>query len=222
MASPRRQRSKTRQSVLPPGRVRDIPPAMFPAEQFDHVLGDMSATVDAAVGEFVAQVDGLDHPIERALAAQELWRILNHLQRQLVLIRMDAVQDAYARGRAEEGGGWYGYQAIGQQLGVAPSVVRHLLGGRNPSEDTTDQLADIRALSDARRAAVASIRTGLPPKEIAAATGLPVSEIARIIAAVKVYDEDAATAAARQQPVSATVIPLTPRATSRSLPTARR
>lgn len=171
-------------------RERPIPESMLPSEAGVQAVDLLIARMANALLQAVDEIDDMDHPIERAIGSTALLDTLTNVINEVKEVRRAAVKDAYEMGRSEPGGGWYGYSALGNQIGLSPSRVRQILYDISISPDgkpeiRDDEVESIREVANARRDAIRMIKAGAAQDDIVTKTGLTAAEIVRIAKTIK-------------------------------------
>lgn len=168
-------------------RSRPIPEAMLPSEDGLVAIDRMIARVANVMLETIAEIEDIDHPIERSISVTAFIEVMNEIAVRAKDVRRDAVKDAYEQGRSVSG--WYGYAALGSQIGLSASRVRQILfdisTDKTGKQEIRDkELIDIRDVANARRAAIRMLRQGTDHHVIAKETGLPAADVHKIARAL--------------------------------------
>lgn len=161
-------------------RTRPIPDAMVPSATGLAAAERTAARAANILLQAIEDIAALGHPIERAVGATKLLEAMKIVTDEVKEVRRLAVKDAYEAGSSESG--WYGYSALASQLGISASRVRQILFDisldRQGNPEIRDEEAlEIRETAAARRDAVKQLKRGVSQKDVAAETGLALSEV---------------------------------------------
>lgn len=144
-----------------------------------HVLSRAHDDLTEAVAAIVVRLNDIDNPIERAKAAAAIIQTLRSpLSDPVETLLRAALMQAYEDGRSEHG--WFGYGALGEQLGMSRAKVQQILTGtyKDPTKAQSRQMAEVKHRADARRQARRYRAAGWSTQDIATALGVSTAEAA--------------------------------------------
>lgn len=185
-AAAKKRRSSADSAPLPdvvpvvtakPGRQRKLPAEMIPSPLDARRVKTATRHTVEHTASVLNVLDQFVHPVARAQAAQAQLEALEQAARQVKAVRDEAILVAYTEGASRHG--WYGFGAIGSQLGLTQARVRQIVEAIARGTDVN--LRDVKAERDARD----MLRKGASQRSVIEATGLARKRVGQLAAEIR-------------------------------------